>query len=336
MAKVFLSKEISKIINSLDFSRLGDNVGIKVHFGERGCTTYMRPEIVKAVYDKIVSLDKKAALIECNVLYRGSRTNTTSHKKTALDHGFGFAPVDILDGEHGNKYIEIPVKNGVIDNAKVGKDIKKYDSLVVISHFKGHISAGYGGVFKQIGMGLGSRAGKLHMHAGISPNVNQDGCIGCGKCVEGCDFDAIELINNKARIDNEKCIGCAMCIAVCPTGVVSVPWGANSSEELQKRIVDYTTAVFSKIPKERCIFVNILENITEECDCMGIVQTPLMDDIGILASYDPVAVDKASLELVEKYSPGVLDKFNRVDKNVQCDYAASRGLGELDYEIENV
>ena len=333
-SELYLAKEIDKILEKIDYSRLKGNVGIKVHFGEAGCVTYMNPKIVEAVYDKVVSNGLKAKLIETNVLYRGSRSNATDHRKTALDHGFDFAEIDILDGEDGSEVIEVPVENGIVKSAKLGRGLKNYDSMIVISHFKGHIAAGYGGCFKQLAMGLGSRSGKLHMHATVSPFVDEDSCIGCSACIRGCDFNAIELNDqNKAMIISDKCAGCAMCIAICPVKAVQIPWGTSTNEDLQKKIVDYSGAVFEIIPKENIIFINILEKITRDCDCFGTAQTPLMEDVGILAGYDPVAIDKASIDLAEKAHPGIMKEINDIDKSVQVDYAAEKGLGSKDYDI---
>ncbi len=333
MVDIYKAKQIKTLIRKIDFSRLGENVGIKVHFGERGCTTYMSPEIVKAVYDKVVLLGKKAALIETNVLYRGSRTNATDHIATAKEHGFDFAPIVILDGEMGNEFIEVMLDEGVANPVRLGKGIDQFDSLIVLSHFKGHIAAGYGGVFKQLGMGIGSRAGKLHMHASVKPTIDQQTCTGCEICIKNCDFDAIRIIDGKAVIDHDKCIGCAMCIAVCPVGSPKIPWGTSTSEDLQKKIVDYAEGVFQKIPQEKCVFINILEKITKDCDCVGRKQIPLMDDIGILFGYDPVALDKASMDLVMEASDGKFDEINDVDRSVQVEYAAKKGLGSKEYSI---
>lgn len=327
MSELYFSKEFDKILEKIDISRLGDKVGIKVHFGEKGCETYMRPESVKKVYDKIISEGKDAKLVETNVLYRGSRTNATDHKNTAKEHGFDFADIDIMDGEKGDELVEVPVEDSIVKTAKLGKGIENYDSLVVISHFKGHIAAGYGGVFKQLGMGFGSRAGKLHMHATVSPSIDHEKCTKCMSCVEGCDFDAINEQDGNIVIDDDKCAGCAMCIAICPVGAVQIPWGTSTNEELQKKIVDYSRAVFKKIPKERCIFINIIENVTRDCDCVGKFQKPLMEDVGIITGDDPVALDKACLDLAEKHSPGVLAKINDIDKSVQTSYAAEKGVG---------
>lgn len=333
MADVFIAKDIQTIIDKTDFSRLGNNVGIKVHFGEMGCVTYMNPEIVKAVYKKVISLGKKATLIESNVLYKGSRTNSTDHKKTAIEHGFDFAPIEILDGEMGDEFIEVPIENGFVTSAKIGIGIKQFDSMIAIAHFKGHDSAGYGGAFKTLGMGIGSRAGKLHMHAGISPSVKSSECIGCTTCRQGCDFGAIDMVEGKAIINPEKCVGCAMCIAVCPTNAVQIPWGDSTNEELQKKIVDYSAGVFKIIPLEKSIFINIMEKITKECDCFGVKQIPMMPDVGILESIDPVALDKACLDLAKEHSHNDFDKLNSSDNYVQVKHAEELGLGSQEYNL---
>jgi len=328
MAKVYFSKDLDKILDNIDFSKLGKNIAIKVHFGEAGCTTYLDPVLVKKVYDKVVSLGKKATLVECNVLYRGSRTNATEHTKTALSHGFDFAPIDILDGELGNEEIEVPVE-GIIKTAKLGKGIKKYDSIIVLTHFKGHPATGFGGAIKNIGMGFGSRAGKLAMHSDSKPYINNEKCIGCGVCLKNCNYNAISIINGKAFIDSDKCVGCAMCRAVCQTNAVYVVWG--SEDRLQKKIVEYASAVLKIIPKT--IFINFLVNITKECDCFNYVQKPIMNDIGILYSNDIVSIDKASLDLTNKKSNGEFDKINSKNKNMQIDYAYEKKLGDKNYEL---
>jgi len=333
---VYLSKDIAKIVDKIDYSRLGENVAIKVHFGEKGCVTFTNPAIVKAVYDRLVSLGKKATLVECNVLYRGARTNRTDHIKTAKEHGFDFASIDILDGEKGEEFIEVPVENGLANPVKIGKGLTKYDSMIVLTHFKGHSLAGYGGVFKNIGMGLGSRAGKLHMHSDVKPFVDKEKCVGCGVCVKNCDFGGLFIKNAKAEIDKEKCVGCAMCIAVCPQGAIQIPWTGSTSENLQKKIVDYTRGVIKIIPKEKMVLVNVLQNITSRCDCAEEKQEPMMEDIGILLATDMVAIDKASLDLAIKHSAGKFDNINSVDKNILINYASEKGLGAKNYNLVNL
>lgn len=324
MNNVYFAKNIETILKNINYSKLGQKVAIKVHFGEAGCTTYMDPQLVKKVYKKIESLNKKATLVECNVLYKGSRTNSKDHLKTAKDHGFTDMDIDILDGDNGEKYIEI-------NNCKIGAGIKKYDSLVVISHFKGHGMAGFGGAIKNVGMGLGSRAGKLDMHSNIKPFINTNNCIGCGICANHCDVKAISINNGKAYIDNDKCIGCAICIAVCPHHAASVPWDGGTSDYLQEKIAQYTKAVLSIFPHP--IFINILEKITKDCDCRGSSQKQIMNDIGLVYSTNILAIDKASLDLANQHSHYKFNKINLVDKDNQLKIASKIKLGKTKYKL---
>lgn len=323
MAAVYFSKSIEKIIQQIDFSKLGNKVAIKISFGEKGCTTYIDPELVRKVYAKIKSLGKEATLVECNVLYRGSRTNSTDHIKTAREHGFTGMDIDILDGENGEEFVELK-------GCKIGKGIKKYNSLVVVSHFKGHMGAGFGGALKNVGMGLGSRAGKLDMHSKVQPFIS-DGCVACGKCIKHCNANAIAIINGKAKIDEKKCVGCAMCIAFCPQKAVEVPWQGRTSAELQKRIAEYARGVLSIFPE--AVFINVLENITVNCDCMGFKQKPMMEDVGILFSRDIVAIDQASLDLANRFSANKFKAVNDIDKNKQVELAEKLGLGQRKYDL---
>jgi uncharacterized protein len=323
MSKVYFSKDLEKIIEKIDFSKLGEKVAIKIHFGEEGCVTYINPDLVRKIYEKITALGKEATLIECNVLYKGTRTTKADHLKTARNHGFDM-PIDILDGEDGSEFTEI-------EGCKIGKGIEKYDSLLVFSHFKGHMAAGFGGALKNIGMGLGSRAGKLDMHSKVNPSIEADKCIGCGVCIENCNAGAISLENGKAAINSEKCEGCAMCIAVCENKAVRVPWQGRTAEDLQKRIADYSKAVLSLFPN--AVFVSALKNITEGCDCMGHAQKPMMEDVGVLFSDDIVAIDQAGLDLAEKNSNGKFSKINSIDKKKQIEFAENLGLGSSDYEL---
>ena len=231
--------------------------------------------------------------------------------------------IDILDGELGEETIEV-------QGCKIGKGIKRYDSLIALSHFKGHIMAGFGGAIKNIGMGLGSRAGKLDMHSEINPSINDFLCIGCKKCAENCDVRAIEIIEGKAQIDREKCVGCAMCIAVCPQGAVSIPWHGGTSKRLQDKMSEYTKAILSLF-NEKVLFINVLQDITKNCDCMGREQEPIIEDIGIIAGDDIVAVEKTSLDLANKY--GFENVQKSVDKENQIKSALKLGLGKTNYEI---
>ncbi len=326
MSKVFFSKDIKEIVERIDESKLKGKVGLKVHFGEKGNETYLDPRLAKAVYDKITDLGYEVSLVECNVLYKGSRTNKKDHIQTAKEHGFDFAPIDILDGKRGEKSMELESKKGKIKKAKIGEGLKKYDSLVVLSHFKGHIATGFGGAFKNLGMGLGSRAGKLHMHSDVSPSIDKNTCTKCNVCIENCDVNAIEMTDKGAEINSAKCIGCAMCIAVCDYGAVSVPWGGSTNKELQEKIVDYAGAIVNYLEKN-LVYINVLKNITKDCDCIGKKMDPIVGDIGILISNDPVALEKKSLDLVEKESNGSFEKINRTQNEHMVEYAYKKELG---------
>ena len=323
MEPIIFSKELNEILEKIDYSRLGKNVAIKLHFGEKGNQTYLNPEIAKQIYEKLISLGKKATLVETNALYKGGRTNRTDHIKTAKSHGFDFAPIDILDGELGEEFVEV-------EGRKLGKGLKKYDSLLVLTHFKGHMFAGFGGAIKNLSMGLASRAGKLDMHSKTRPIINSKKCSGCGNCIKHCNAKAIILENNYAIIDRSKCEGCAMCIAVCPNNAVAIPWGSKNVEELQRALTEYAKAGLKIIPKEKRVYINVLKNITPDCDCMDIKQKPMTEDIGFLLGYDPVAIDQASLDLVNKEG---FDKINKINKQAQINYAEEIGLGKKEYKI---
>jgi uncharacterized protein len=322
MSKVYFSKSIDKIIDQVDMSALGNKVAIKVHFGEKGCTTFLNSEYARKAYDKLISAGKEAILVECNVLYKGSRTNSTDHIKTAREHGFDM-PIDILDGEYGQEFVEM-------DGCKIGKGLEKYDSMIVLSHFKGHMETGFGGAIKNIGMGLGSRAGKLDMHSSVRPSIGSK-CIGCGVCAAHCNAGAISIQDGKASIDKGKCEGCAICIAYCNSNAILIPWEGRTAEGVQKKVAEYAAAVLKIIPKT--LYINVLENITEYCDCMGVEQKPFMPDVGIVYSGDIVAIEKASLDLADKISEGKFKSINMIDKDKQIEFVSNLGLGEGEYEL---
>ena len=163
--------------------------------------------------------------------------------------------------------------------AKIGKGMEKFNSILAISHFKGHMATGFGGAIKNIGMGLGSKGGKMQMHQTFKISPNPKVCIGCGMCVKNCPAGALSLENGKAKIDYKKCIGCGFCISICPVGAIEMPWQSQTSKDLQERIVEYASAV---LKGRKHFFVNVLTSITKDCDCHGSIQEPIMKDIGIL------------------------------------------------------
>ncbi|MCK5023849.1 MAG: DUF362 domain-containing protein [Candidatus Aenigmarchaeota archaeon] len=257
MSDVYFSPTTEKdeIIDSLEilydkisenFNVKGKRVGIKIHFGEKGNKTHINPVFAKKICDIVKGKGGTPELIECNTLYRGKRLKTADHLEIAKMHGFTFAPVVICDDS--TKDWEIPIKGKHFTKVHIGGAVKKYDMIIAVSHCKGHMAAGYGGALKNMGMGLGSRAGKLAVHAKVKPVFNHSKCKACNKCVESCPADAI-VLEEYAKMDEKKCIGCATCIAVCPYGAVEIPWNGATHKEVQERIVEYALGITQKNPQ---------------------------------------------------------------------------------------
>ena len=336
MTKVFYTNtktsdytEISKIARSmlekiiLEYDlKLNQFVPIKVHFGEKGNETYIPSVAYEGIIDLLLEKKIETAFIETNVLYRGSRTQRSSHIILAKEHGFTRLPIIIADGEIGENYQEILINKKYFQKCKIGQEFAKYDQILVCSHFKGHILSGFGGALKQLGMGFAARGGKLAQHSHFLPSVNHSRCTACGKCVSKCGVDAISL-KPKAFIDKKLCVGCAGCIAVCPVGAINHDWeGINFCEKL----AEYA---FAASLNKKNIYLNFLSNITQECDCMGQKMKLIAENVGVLASLDPVALDTASLDLLQASSKEKLFENGR-----RClDYAEEIGIGEKKYMI---
>ena len=326
MQKVYFTKDVRKVneffkIVSKDFKE----VGVKIHFGEEGNDTYIDPKLIKDIGKYF-----KAKFIECNVLYKGKRTTRKSHIELAKKHGFGFLDIDILDGNLGEDEIKVKVGNDIV---RLGKGLERYKNLLVLSHFKGHMLTSFGGAIKNIGMGLGSRAGKLDMHSGIAPIVHEEKCIACGICVENCDVSAIK-INGKAKINKEKCVGCAKCIAVCPENAIGINWRGRSRNKVMEKIAKYAKGV---LEGRNVWCINFLNNITYNCDCFSGKQEPFMEDIGILMSKDCVGLDKACLDLVKKQKG--FDPFkatHEIDGEYILDFCEKLKIGSKKYRLVEI
>jgi len=329
-AKVYFTKEISADAISQCYKLIkpmkAGKVGIKLHFGEEGNKNFLDPELIKPLARKI-----SANLIEANVLYVSPRRYTESHIKLAHEHGFDFAPIDILDKETD---MALPIYNSeYFKKAYFGKNISNYDTILAYSHFKGHGLSGFGGAIKNVGMGLASIAGKMAMHASTVPTIKTDKCIVCGKCVKACPPFAITL--EPVKIDAEKCIGCGTCVGVCPESVFGIPWSSTSTSDFLIRMLQYTKAVVDYIP---IIYINVLANISSACDCLSNAPAPFTSDIGIVAGTDIVAVEKASLDLLAQHThkADVLKELNNVDSYQVIDLAEEIGLGDKDYELVEI
>jgi uncharacterized Fe-S center protein len=259
------------------------------------------------------------------------------------------APLIIADGIRGASFSKIRIDQETIKTACIAKEIVEADVLISAAHFKGHELSGFGGTIKNLGMGCAARKGKLEQHSGLSPKVKAKKCVGCGDCVDHCSQKAISLREEKARIDPQKCVGCGECILICANGAINVQYNADIPL-FQKKMTEYALAVL-KGKKEKAFFLNFLTNISPACDCYGHNDAPLVPDIGIVASKDPVAIDQASVDFVNQQvgtsgsclttstGPGE-DKFRavypKIDWTIQLDHAERIGLGTRSYELVTI
>ncbi len=343
---------LDKLVRTLDHIGLpemlfpGCLVAVKLHFGESGNTTFIRPVIVGHLVRRLKALRAQPFLTDTNTLYSGSRANAASHIQTAIQHGFAYsvsgAPIVIADGLRGSSFSALPAGGPSIQTAYLAREIVEADTLVSLAHFKGHELCGFGGTLKNLGMGCAARKGKLEQHSGLAPRIKRRRCTGCGRCVRGCAREALSLRQGKAHMHRERCIGCGECIVACEQRAIQVRW-SKDIPLLQKKMVEYAAAVV-RSKQHRAVFLNFLTDITPTCDCHGFSASPVAPDMGVLVATDPVAIDQAAVDLVNQGSktraeraPPAGDTFRElypeVDWEVQLVHAERIGLGRRDYEL---
>lgn len=273
---------------------------IKIHFGEYGNLAFLRPNYAKVVADYVKELGGKPFLTDCNTLYVGSRKNALDHLDTAYVNGFSplqtGCHVIIGDGLKGTDEQLVPINLPYVKEAKIGQAVMDADVFISLTHFKGHETAGFGGTLKNIGMGCGSRAGKMEQHCDGKPHVNQSGCVGCGACTRICAHEAASVTDGKASINQDKCVGCGRCLAVCPKNVISANF-SDSVKMLNYKIAEYSYAVCKDRP---CFHVSLICDVSPNCDCHAENDIPIIPNVGMLASFDPVALDQACVDLCNK------------------------------------
>ena len=340
-------------IEQIDFS--GKFTAVKIHFGEPGNLAYIRPNYVARLVQFLQKKGARVFLTDANTLYCGRRSNAIDHLQSAMENGFNPmavpCPVIIADGLKAIDYREIRINGEYCKTAKIGAAIADADVIISMSHFKGHEQTGFGGALKNLGMGSASAAGKLEMHSSSQPATNEENCTACGQCVKYCASKAMRLNKRrKAEIDLEKCTGCGQCIAVCQYDATQVVWN-NSSSITCCKVAEYSLAAVKDKPH---FHINFIMDVSPDCDCWGCNDAPIVPNIGMAASFDPVALDKACADMVTAaaastgsrlgvHEYGALqgeDKFKLVhpktDWKVGLTHAEKIGLGTMDYELFTV
>lgn len=313
-AKMNMLKKLRKLMIQARIENIAfDNklVAIKIHFGEPGNLSYIRPNFAAEVVRMITTKGGIPFLTDANTLYKGRRGNAVDHLASASENGFNRlttgCDVIIADGLKGTDYKEIEINQTHVKKAKIGAAIANADIIISMNHFKGHEMTGFGGALKNLGMGSGSVGGKLEMHSDAQPAISKEKCVVCGICFRNCAHGAINKgADNKAEIDYSKCVGCGQCVAVCQ---YEAAHAQGNSAHLQEKIAEYAYAVVKDKPT---FHLNFIMNVSPDCDCWGHNDAAVVPDLGILASFDPVALDVASADMVNK---GVMDIFQAVLKS---------------------
>jgi len=344
-------------IKDIDFNK--KYVAIKIHFGEPGNLAFLRPNFAKTLADRIKKMGGMPFITDCNTLYVGRRNNALVHLDAAAENGY--TPLStgcqniIADGIRGTDDIEVPVKGGeYCKTAFIGRAIMDADIVISLNHFKGHEVTGFGGALKNLGMGSGSRAGKMNMHNDGKPSVKSSACIGCKICARFCAHEAITFgKDNKASINHEKCVGCGRCIGGCSSNAITQDWN-SSATSLSCKMAEYCKAVLDGRPN---FHISVVNQVSPNCDCHDESDAAIVPDIGIFAGFDPVALDQACIDAVNaapaivtsiiserktmpEYGKGGTDHLSGIHPTTnwrtQLAHAEKIGLGTKKYELVTV
>lgn len=336
--------ELFEIVTKEDcFISEDDFTPIKIHFGEKNNTGHIKPGYIRGLAEQLKSKGAKPFLTDTNTLYEGERSNTVDHLKQAARHDFTLEeagiPILIADGLFSKNYGTVSVNGRRLDEVKVAHDILRGDAFIALSHVTGHPVTCMGGTIKNVGMGCAPRSGKQQQHANVTPDFDQDACQECGRCVEWCPVGALSLSSDKAgvEIDRELCYGCGECVATCRFGAVSITQ-EGSSLGLQERMAEYALGTLKGF-EGKALFFNFLTHIQKGCDCYNEEMKKQTPDLGILASRDPVAIDQASICLVNEqedqdFFPSLWS--DSLDYRPQIEHAEELGLGSTEYELIEV
>jgi len=321
---------------TIDFIDKNSFTAIKLTFGEEGSDGYIKPAWLAAFIKHLKQKTENLFITETNTLYREKRSNAAGHLHVAASHGYSIdklgIPVIIADGLAGRDGQNISICGDHFENVKIARGICESDGVIFLSHVTGHMQAGFAGTLKNIGMGCASRQGKLLQHSGTLPEITVEKCIGCGACMIVCPANAIGIKKKKAMLVKERCIGCGECTVACRTGAIEIKDDENVVK-FQEKMVEYALGV-KKALNSKAVYLNFLEHVTKNCDCMSKSETPIAPDIGIICGTDPVAVDKASMDLIgiDKFK----EMFHEIDPLVQIRHAEKIKLGASQYELAEI
>lgn len=343
-----LQQKLSRLLLTAGMDKLpleNKYVAIKLHFGEPGNLAYLRPNYARTVVDLVKQLGGKPFLTDCNTLYVGGRKNALDHLESAYQNGFNPYNLGchllIADGLKGTDDIEVPVDGEYVKSAKIGRALMDADVVISLTHFKGHEATGFGGAIKNLGMGGGSRAGKMEMHSSGKPFVDEKSCIGCGSCQKACAHDAPVLENRKMHIDWDKCLGCGRCIGACPVDAIQTA-NDESNIILNCKMAEYTKAILQNRPS---FHISLVMDVSPVCDCYGVNDMPIIPDVGMFASFDPVALDQACVDACNKMQRSAevdfkgnsndlfTDLHTETDWRYQISHGKKIGLGTDEYEL---
>lgn len=331
-----LPKKLLKLVRRAGIGQIDFKdkfTAIKIHFGEPGNVAYIRHNYVAAIVDLLKEYGAKVFLTDSNTLYSGGRSNAVDHLKAAMDNGFNpisaHADVIIADGLKGTDYKEIELNGEYCKAPKIGAAIADADIVISMNYFKGHEQTGFGGALKNLGMGSASVGGKLELHSSSQPVINLENCIGCRICEKYCRHAAVTVTGGKAHIDYGKCVGCGQCVAVCQhEGAVVKDW--DSSETLNYKIAEYALAVVKDKPS---FHISFIMNVSPNCDCWNHNDAAIIPDLGIAASFDPVALDCACADLVKAAPVLQNNAITDIDSKSGKDHSHDRHAGEDKFHI---
>lgn len=309
-------------------------VGIKMTIGDEGSRANIKPDLVRIIVDKLKEQGAKPFVFDTNVIYQGQRQNSVDHLNLAYRKGFTpdnlGCPYIIADSVFGTDSQSIAVDFKNVQEIKVPSVVNVLEDLIVLTHITGHIMSGFAASIKNVAMGMASRAGKQIQHSSLKPAINIDNCTLCGSCIEVCPASAISEVSGKAFVNSNLCIGCCECIALCKLDAVTINW-REDADIFAERMAEYALGILTRI--RRKVFINFAFDITKECDCISGDDPKIIEDAGIFASEDILAVDKACFDMLTK-SRDIFSRGGKITAHLhQLEYAREIGLGQADYNL---